>query len=732
MDSEVTRQVLAGAFADAMEEAGFAPPGYEIHRELDRGGMAVVYEATQLQPEREVALKVVLPKFAGEEEIRVRFQREGRAMAALEHPGVLPIYEVGEWDGLAFLTMKLAGGGTLQGRLLERAPSVSEAVDWLIAAGEAVHFAHQRGVLHRDLKPGNLLFDEEGKIFVGDFGVAKLEFASDGGLTRTEALVGTPHYLAPEVASGESSSGSVAADLYGLGAVFYECLTGKRPHDGAENLAAQLRQVADEEVVMVRKLRPEVPRDVAVICEKALARNPGERYASVARFVEDLRRWRERRVILARPASVPERIWRWGKRHPLPAGLLAALVAMAVLGGVVLFENYQRRGELLYESLVEQARAERLLREPGFRKRALVFLEEAKGIRARPRIREEAVAVLTHWDVGEARGGLEAAEAQGDILVVDGGLQVGEDLALAGGVLRCPPARSGDGRFLALVYGERMEVKIYDRTRKKEFAVAALEGWPERVRFGERGATLQVIYEGGVADWLRVDGEVLLDGVPAENGLLEPVGFGFWEGHYLSPVEANVYGGVLSPSEGFLATASAVGVQIWGVSERRSLGFYEVENQRVDAPTDAWWLSDSELLIQVPGALELLRVGEGGEILSVEPLSRVPGTKVQEVLSNGDWVVEVMDEDGGTLVERWRGGDFEEAEDWSDGRVVEEVHSGGQVEYGEWVLTLPGGCEVLQVFELKDAGRVVVLAKDYRVCDWDLRELEAHLESLGL
>ncbi|MDQ8191335.1 serine/threonine-protein kinase [Roseibacillus persicicus] len=732
-DAESRRRMMLGAFEEALEEQGFAPPGYEVVRELARGGMAAVYQARQLRPEREVALKVVLPKFAEDAEVQERFQREGRAMAALDHPGILPVYQVGEWDGFAFLVMKLARGGTLQDKLRTGLPEVRDAVRWLIDAGEAVHFAHQQGVLHRDLKPGNLLFDQEGKIYVGDFGVARMDVAGDGALTRTEALVGTPNYLAPEVASGQLARGSVAADQYGLGAVLFECLTGRRPHEGAENLAAQLRAVVDEEVLPVRRFRPEAGRDLEVICAKALAKNPDERYVSVAAFVEDLKRWLDGREIMARPATLPEKAWRWSRRHPLPAILAALLVLMAVVGSILLLENYQRRGQLLHESLIEQARAERLLREPGFRERALGLLSEAKEIQDSERIRDEAVATLAYWDMGKGKVAIGEEKAFPRVEEVEGGLLVAGDWELPGGVLRCSPAWSEDGRFLAMVRGERMELAVYDTHRRKVFVFIPLQDWPEEIRFGKQAEVLQVVYEEDRADWFSVNGELLLASVSPDRNLAPPVGFAFWEKQYLSPVEAGLYGGSLSPNERFLATTSAVGVQIWSVDERQAAGFYEVENQRIDAPTDAWWLGDSELLIQVPGALEVVSVSEAGEVLQARELDRVPGTKVRMVLADGDWVVEVSDEDGGKFLERWIAGDFEQAEEWrGELDTGSQGEGSGKIVYQDWNLILPEGRGALQVFALEKSQRVVVLSNDYRVADWDLQVLREALGRMNL
>lgn len=291
MDSENRDRHIAAVFGEALEDGMAALEGYKIVKELGRGGMATVYLAQQLNPMREVALKVMLPCFIENQEIRERFKLEGHMMAKLEDAGVLPVYEVGEWNGLSYIAMRLARGGTLQDILNKETPEVRRAVEWLIRAAETVHLAHQRGILHRDLKPANLLFDDRGSIYVGDFGIAEVKFTLNDELTTTEGLVGTPHYLAPEIASGAEVSGSVASDIYSLGAVLYECLTGERPHYRSDNLASLLRHIVHNELTYAKQVCPDVPEDLADVCTKALAKNPKDRYESVLELLKDLRQW---------------------------------------------------------------------------------------------------------------------------------------------------------------------------------------------------------------------------------------------------------------------------------------------------------------------------------------------------------------------------------------------------------------------------------------------------------
>ena len=387
------------ALWDAAKPSMIEVPGYEILDEISRGGMGAVYHARQLRPEREVALKVLLPQFAEEPEMLARFQIEARAMAALDHPGILPVYEVGDADGMPYFSMKLADGGSLADRLKRGPLPAKEAAALMIQLARAVHHAHQHGVLHRDLKPGNFLFMEDGRACVSDFGLAKLSANDHAPLTRTESFFGTPHYMPPEVAAGSVADSTVAGDLYSMGAVFYECLTGKRPHDGRENVAALLRAIADEPVAPPQSIVPALPRDLSVICMKSLERSPRDRYATLAEFADDIERWTQGKPILARPAGALETAWRWACRHPLPAGLLGALAAVLIIGGVLLAIAFSETRAQLHRTLVEQARSERLLGKPGHRQRAMDLLRDASAIAKSPDIRDEVAALVSRPDL---------------------------------------------------------------------------------------------------------------------------------------------------------------------------------------------------------------------------------------------------------------------------------------------------------------------------------------------
>ncbi len=241
---------------------GLVPiPGHEVREEIARGGMGIVYRARQLEPPRTVALKMLLPHQSGSEQMRERFRLEAQAIAALDHPAILPVYQVGEQDGLPWFTMKLAVGGSLAARRGEFAGRWREIAELLVTLAHAVQFAHERGVLHRDLKPGNILFDEAGRPYVSDFGLAKMAGA-ESNLTRSVDFLGTPHYAAPEVAAGSARNATTASDIYSLGAILYELLAGRPPFE-AEGVPALLKKIAEEEA------RPPVGR-------KSQIRNPKE------------------------------------------------------------------------------------------------------------------------------------------------------------------------------------------------------------------------------------------------------------------------------------------------------------------------------------------------------------------------------------------------------------------------------------------------------------------------
>jgi WD40 repeat protein len=319
--------------APATVPSAAAPPGYEILGELGRGGMGVVYRARQAGLGRLVALKMVLAGgHAGPADL-ARFRVEAEAVARLQHPHIVQIHEVGEQGGLPFFSLEFCPGGSLAEQLDGTPWPPDRAAELVRKLAGAVEHAHRHGVVHRDLKPANILLDAEGEPKITDFGLAK-RLDLEGGQTRTGAILGTPSYMAPEQAGGKTREVGPAADIYALGAILYELLTGRPPFRGPTPLDTVLQVVA-EEPVPVRQLQPKVPRDLETICHKCLQKEPGKRYASAADLAEDLGRFLEGRPVAARPVGRAERTWRWCRRNKAVAGLLVAVAAALLVGTAV-------------------------------------------------------------------------------------------------------------------------------------------------------------------------------------------------------------------------------------------------------------------------------------------------------------------------------------------------------------------------------------------------------------
>jgi predicted Ser/Thr protein kinase len=304
-------------------------PGYEILGELGRGGMGVVYKARQITLNRLVALKMILKGELATDRDVERFHAEAEAAANLDHPDIVPIYEVGEYDGQHYYAMRFVEGTPLTS--FPRADARHEAT--LVATiARAVHHAHQHGILHRDLKPANILVDSAGLPYVTDFGLAK-RVGSERSLTQSGALVGTPQYMAPEQAAGRKDL-TVAADVYSLGVVLYERLTGQPPFSGDTPLEV-LRQVRETEPPRPSSIIPELSRDIETICLKCLEKESTKRYGSAEALAGDLERFLRGEPILARPVGEAERLWRWCRRNPgWAAATVAAFLALATATGL--------------------------------------------------------------------------------------------------------------------------------------------------------------------------------------------------------------------------------------------------------------------------------------------------------------------------------------------------------------------------------------------------------------
>jgi serine/threonine protein kinase len=422
VEGPVLAQAASGAAGTSQTRVGLSPvlsaadrpavPGYEILSELGRGGMGVVYKAQQVALKRTVALKMILAGAHAPPEQRARFRSEAEAVARLQHPHIVQIYEVGEHQGLPFFSLEYVDGGSLAKHLTGTPQPPHPAARLVEMLARAMQHAHERGIVHRDLKPANILLMSGGLVSGGvvsgewsdptnqdspltihqpkitDFGLAKhLEEAA--GVTGSGTVMGTPSYMAPEQARGQVHAIGPAADVYSLGAILYEMLTGRPPFQ-ATTAADTVHQVITEEPVAPTRLQPRVPRDLETICLKCLEKDPQRRYASAQGLAEDLRRFQASEPIVARPASRAERFLKWARRRPALAALLGVIGVAAVIGlGGAIWYNTRLRAERdraetnfhmalrAVDDLLREVGAEGLAREPHMEQTRRRLLEKA-------------------------------------------------------------------------------------------------------------------------------------------------------------------------------------------------------------------------------------------------------------------------------------------------------------------------------------------------------------------
>jgi serine/threonine protein kinase/tetratricopeptide (TPR) repeat protein len=310
---------------------------YELLDVIGRGGQGVVYRARQKSLNRTVALKVIgLGHWATDAHLK-RFRREAEAAASLDHPGIVPIYEVGEQDGSCYFSMKLIEGGQLDAALKREPMPIRKAVELIAKVARTVHYAHEHSILHRDIKPGNILLDGKGEPHLTDFGLARL-IETESTVTRTLEVLGTPSYMAPEQGVGNNAAISSATDVYGLGAVLYQLLTGHPPFAGGTTYET-IKLLLDTEPRQPRLWNPKIDRDLSTICLKCLEKDPQRRYSSALALAEDLEHWLRHEPIKARRTGLFTRGRKWVRRNPTSALLAASLVALAVAAGWIVWES---------------------------------------------------------------------------------------------------------------------------------------------------------------------------------------------------------------------------------------------------------------------------------------------------------------------------------------------------------------------------------------------------------
>src|SRR5881396_3618441 len=321
-DSETTTRI-----AKVLGELG----DYELLEEIGRGGQGVVFRARQKSLNRTVALKIIgLGQWASKAHVK-RFRLEAEAAARLDHPCIVPIYEVGEQDGCCYFSMKFVEGGQLDEVVVRTPMPMRQAAELMAKVARTVHYAHEHGILHRDIKPGNILLDANGEPHLTDFGLARL-LETESSITRTMEVLGTPSYMAPEQASGETAKLTSGTDVYGLGAVLYQLLTGHPPFAGGTTYQT-IKLLLDTEPRQPRLWNRKIDRDLSTICLKCLEKDPKRRYSSALALAEDLERWLKYEPITARRIGLVARGKKWVRRNPTRALLAGSLIALIAAVG---------------------------------------------------------------------------------------------------------------------------------------------------------------------------------------------------------------------------------------------------------------------------------------------------------------------------------------------------------------------------------------------------------------
>ena len=316
--------------------------GYTLLEEAGRGGMGSVWRAIHIQSGDQVAIKILVGGALATEDDRRRFIHEAKIAQSLQHPGIVAIRELGETDGHLFLVMDYVEGETLAKRLLRGPVPARQVAEWMRDLAQAVAHAHQQGVVHRDLKPGNILLDPEDMPHVVDFGLATI-IDRPGEPTRGNSALGSIPYLSPEQAAGQREWIGPRTDVHGLGAVMFHCLTGRPPFVGS-TVPAIIRAVMEQDVPAPRGFNPAIPRELETICLKCLRKEPGARYQTTAELGEDLERWLRGESIRARPLNQVQYLWRWCRRRPITAALMLVSTLAVSVAVALAWQTSQKAG----------------------------------------------------------------------------------------------------------------------------------------------------------------------------------------------------------------------------------------------------------------------------------------------------------------------------------------------------------------------------------------------------
>jgi eukaryotic-like serine/threonine-protein kinase len=627
----------AGEAGRAEGDPASLDDAYELVHELGRGTMGVVWLARERALDRLVALKVAAPDAA--QGWGARLLREGRLAASLRHPHIVAVYAMGGEESRPFLAMEFIEGGGLDARLRERPLPIREAAAIAEKLAGALAFAHGAGVMHRDVKPSNIMMDELGDPHLADFGLAAA-LAASGDLTMPGHVVGTPAYLAPEILGGASKAGP-ASDVYGLGAVLYACLTGRAPFvgDSAGSILAQLPTV---DPPPPRLLRPGISRDLETICLKCLEKAPERRYASAELLRADLLAFLEGRPITARPVGWAGRLTRLGLRHPATSALLAValvcLLALAIGGPVMAIRLARARAaseERLREALLDRSRATRLAAQVGQRNEALASAVEAARIRPGLDARNEAIAALARpeivpirsWPLSRCSEGGVTFDPDTDRYAVEsrpGGLDLRRmsDNALlrswsgTGEKLWTQPVLPPDGRKAAsrdgngnlLVWSDDRDAPVFTLTNRKYVLTGRFFGYGQPDAFSADGRLASALPGGGVA---------------IEDGN---------DGHQVGRIDTDAEathvafspdGRLIAVGRGLLSREGKVNafVRVFDAQTLREVSRLEVEK---GFQSLAWAPEGNQILV-TGGRLDLYQVSDGRKLRSLDDPTAIRG-----------------------------------------------------------------------------------------------------------